>query len=152
GESDYTSLRDRARQEGDLKAQCSQQSQEAYDRGDHAQAKVLSEDAKYHARKKDILNDKASAIIFKGKTIYTPGEVDLHGLFVKEAISYSEKAIKKAQLRGDSQIRFIVGQGTHSEGGVPKLKPAIEKEMRKRRLSVEEDPRNRGVLIVTLGS
>ena len=37
------------------------------------------------------------------------GEVDLHGLYVKEAISYAEKAIKKARQRGDSEMCLIVG-------------------------------------------
>jgi hypothetical protein len=76
-----------------------------------------------------------------------PDEVDLHGLFVKEAITYTEKAIQDARRRGDSEIRLIVGmctsspqfsgslslsgQGTHSTGGVPRLKPAIEDDIRK---------------------
>ena len=36
-------------------------------------------------------------------------EVDLHGLYVKEAIAYSEKAIADAGRRGDPEIRLIVG-------------------------------------------
>lgn len=74
------------------------------------------------------------------------GEVDLHGLYVKEAIAYSEKALAEARRRGDSQIRLIVGmcispvrfqvlwplagQGTHSDGGISRLKPAIQEAMR----------------------
>lgn len=38
-----------------------------------------------------------------------PGEIDLHGLFVKEAIEFSEQAIKEAQQRGESEIHLIVG-------------------------------------------
>lgn len=38
-----------------------------------------------------------------------PGEVDLHGLFVKEAIEFSEQAIKEAQQRGESEVHLIVG-------------------------------------------
>ena len=37
------------------------------------------------------------------------GEVDLHGLFVKEAIAYSKKAITDARRKGDNEIRLIVG-------------------------------------------
>lgn len=81
------------------------------------------------------------------------GEVDLHGLYVKEAIGYSMKAITEARRRGDSEVRLIVGmcissasrlqaqvwchgsslagRGTHSDGGVSRLKPAIQKEMRR---------------------
>ena len=38
-----------------------------------------------------------------------PGEIDLHGLYVKEAIAYTDAALKEAKLRGDSEIRLIVG-------------------------------------------
>ena len=38
-----------------------------------------------------------------------PGEVDLHGLYVKEAIRYTEKSIEEARGRGDREIRLIVG-------------------------------------------
>ena len=38
-----------------------------------------------------------------------PGEVDFHGLYVKEAISYAVEALDKAIQRGDSELRLIVG-------------------------------------------
>ena len=38
-----------------------------------------------------------------------PGEVDLHGLYVKEAITYSERSINAARRRGDAKIHLIVG-------------------------------------------
>ncbi len=38
-----------------------------------------------------------------------PGEIDLHGLYVKEAITYADAALEEAKLRGDSEIRLIVG-------------------------------------------
>ena len=38
-----------------------------------------------------------------------PGEIDLHGLYVKESIEYTDKAILEAQRRGDSEIHLIVG-------------------------------------------
>ncbi|KIJ67813.1 hypothetical protein HYDPIDRAFT_107316 [Hydnomerulius pinastri MD-312] len=148
---DYTSLRAKARQEGELMALCYQKSHEAYDRRDRARAKELSEEGKRHARAMESFNAEASALIFKEKnTGRQRGEIDLHGLYVKEAISYSEKSIQEAQKRGDSEIRLIVGQGTHSDGGVSKLKPAIEEDLTRRGLRVEVDPRNAGVLIVQL--
>ena len=74
-------------------------------------------------------------------------EIDLHGLYVKEAIAYSQRAVADARQRDDSEIRLIVGmcvasarfepfissslagQGNHSEGGISRLRPAIEKDM-----------------------
>lgn len=38
-----------------------------------------------------------------------PGEVDLHGLFVKESIAYTDQSIAEARARGDKEIRLIVG-------------------------------------------
>ena len=81
-----------------------------------------------------------------------PGEVDLHGLYVKEAIRFADKSISEARSRGDVQIRFIVGaccicmsaflshiltavcaigKGLHSANHVAKIKPAIEELMQK---------------------
>ncbi|KAH0827891.1 hypothetical protein J3R83DRAFT_3520 [Lanmaoa asiatica] len=155
---DYASLeahglRARAKQEGELMAHCLQQSKEAYQRGDHARAKALSELRKRHELKKESLDAEASAIIFtennQGKSACV---VDLHGLYVKEAKTYSDKAIEEARRRGDSEIRLIVGQGTHSDGGISRLRPAIQKDMKMRGVHVKADPKNPGVLIVRLGS
>ncbi|KAG2148594.1 hypothetical protein BD769DRAFT_1345237, partial [Suillus cothurnatus] len=146
----YTSLRAKANQEGDAMAKCFQQSHEAYSRREGALAKELSEKGKKHERTMEALNAEASAWIFRGMLSFKPGELDLHGLYVKEAISYSDKAIKEARQRGDSQIRLIVGKGLHSNGHVAKIKPALEDLMKQLNLPVEVDPQNTGVLIVQL--
>ena len=38
-----------------------------------------------------------------------PGKIDLHGLYVKEAIAYTDAVLEEAKFRGDSEIRLIVG-------------------------------------------
>ncbi|KAH0827911.1 hypothetical protein J3R83DRAFT_3540 [Lanmaoa asiatica] len=43
-----------------------------------------------------------------------PGEIDLHGLYVKEAVSYVDKSVQEARQRGDAEIRFIVGKSRRS--------------------------------------
>lgn len=60
-----------------------------------------------------------------------PGTIDLHGLYVKEAIERTEGAISSAQQRGDQELRVIVGKGLHSQGHVAKIKPAVEDLMRR---------------------
>ena len=53
-----------------------------------------------------------SSYIFLTSMFYQdskPGEVDLHGLFVKEAIEHTDEAIQAAQQRGESEIHLIVG-------------------------------------------
>ncbi|PBK88674.1 hypothetical protein ARMGADRAFT_1015796 [Armillaria gallica] len=124
----YNDLRVRANKEGDEMARCFSESHEAYNRGDGAAAKDLSNQGK----------DR------------NPGEIDLHGLYVKEAIAYTDAALAEAKLRGDSEIRLIVGKGSHSEGGIAKVRLAIEELMRKYQLVAELDPSNSGVLVVEL--
>ncbi|KAH7926704.1 DUF1771-domain-containing protein [Leucogyrophana mollusca] len=147
----YMSLRAKANQEGDQMAQCFQQSHEAYARHDGALAKELSLQGKQHEREMERLNAEASEWIFReNNTDSKPGEVDLHGLYVKEAIAFSDKAIKEARQRGDSKIRLIVGKGLHSDGHVAKIKPALEELMRQHQVPAELDPHNAGVLVVHL--
>jgi len=144
-------LRAKANERGDLMARCFQQSHEAYGRGDGALAKELSEKGKQYERTVESLNAEASAWIFRrNNQDRKPGEVDLHGLYVKEAISYTEKSIQEARQRGDAEIRLIVGKGLHSEGHVAKVKPAIEDLMKKRNIPTQVDPHNEGVLIAQL--
>ncbi|OJA08014.1 hypothetical protein AZE42_08021 [Rhizopogon vesiculosus] len=146
----YMSLRERAKQEGDKMDKCFQRSDKACKRGESVRGQKLREKGNQHGCTRDALNAEASAWIFRKNNLKNkPGKVDLHGLSVKEAISYSDKAIKKARQRGDSQIRLIVGKGLHSDGQA-RIKPAIEKKMRQYNLPFEVDPQNAGVLIVQL--
>jgi hypothetical protein len=59
------------------------------------------------------------------------GTIDLHGLYVKEAIERTEKAIADGQRQGMDEMRVIVGKGIHSQGHVAKIKPAVQDLMRK---------------------
>ncbi|KIJ18670.1 hypothetical protein PAXINDRAFT_110204 [Paxillus involutus ATCC 200175] len=147
----YMALRAKANEEGDLMGQSFQGSHEAYSRGEGARAKELSEKGKQHERVMENLNAEASTWIFRGECNDSkPGEIDLHGLYVKEAIFYTDKAIQGAQQQGESEIRLIVGKGLHSSGQVAKIRPAVEDLVKKHNLSAEVDPYNGGVLIVRL--
>ena len=46
-----------------------------------------------------------------------PGEVDLHGLYVKEAIDYTDRSIAEARARGDKELHLIVGSYSPFEKG-----------------------------------
>ncbi|KAI6161069.1 hypothetical protein EDD17DRAFT_717036 [Pisolithus thermaeus] len=147
----YVALRAEAAREGDLMAQCYRQGHEAYQQGQRALAKQLSEKGSGHKRKMERLNVEASAWIFRENNLVSkPGEVDLHGLYVKEAVMYAEDAIEKAQSRGDLEMRLLVGKGLHSDGQVAKIKPALEELMKRRSLPADVDPDNTGLLIVRL--
>jgi len=145
----YVSLRARANEEGNQMAQSFEASHEAYERRDGALAKELSNKGKEHQRRMEGWNQQASDWVFaENNKDSKPGEIDLHGLYVKEAIVHTDQAIQEAKQRGDSEIRLIVGKGLHSPGGAAKIKPAIEQLMQNHQLLAEMDPDNAGVLIV----
>ncbi|KAL0956027.1 hypothetical protein HGRIS_002200 [Hohenbuehelia grisea] len=151
--AEYMGLRASAKEEGDRMARCFEESKEAYNRGDGARAKELSNEGKQHKQKMEDINKQASEWIFiENNKDSKPGEVDLHGLYVKEAITYTDRAIQEAKQRGDSEIHLIVGKGLHSQGGAAKIKPAIEELMQKHQLTAAMDPTNAGVLIVQLNA
>jgi len=127
------------------------QSHAAYARKDRAAAKELSNEGKAHRKEMERLNAEASTWIFRENNRDSkPGEVDLHGLYVKEAITYTGQSIVEARARGDKEIRLIVGKGIHSPNQAAKLKPAIEELMQSYDLAATIDPQNSGVLIVRL--
>ncbi len=79
-----------------------------------------------------------------------PGELDLHGLRVTEAVAEVEKAIAAARAANPPQQRLvlIVGKGLHSADGIPKLKPAIEGLVRRHNLRVTPGVPNAGCITV----
>ncbi|KAK7025517.1 hypothetical protein VNI00_015951 [Paramarasmius palmivorus] len=169
----YLDLRKRANEEGDSMAKCFRESQEAYKGGNGARAKELSNEGKEHQKKMEKLNREASEWIYIGECLFLhrhrwakkvnmdipennkdsgPDEVDLHGLYVKEAIEYTDRALEEAKMNGQCEVRLIVGKGLHPSGGVAKIKPAIEEVMIKHQLIAELDPDNTGVLIVQMNT
>ncbi|KAK0215971.1 hypothetical protein EDD85DRAFT_798511 [Armillaria nabsnona] len=134
----YIGLRARANKEGDEMARCFSERREAYSRRDRAAAMDLTNRGENHKQKMEQLNKEASNWIYlENNRDRKPGEIDLHGLYVKEAIAYTDAALKEAKLRGESEIRLIVGKGSHSEGGEAKL-------------VAEFDTSNSGVLVIEL--
>lgn len=68
---------------------------EAYKAGDGARAKELSNEGKAHQRRKEELNDQAADWIFAQNNRSQPrGSIDLHGLYVQEAIERTERAVQ----------------------------------------------------------
>jgi hypothetical protein len=59
------------------------------------------------------------------------GIIDVHGLFVAEAVKKVETALQTAIWDRRKELRVIVGRGLHSQGRRPKLRPAIMDEMQR---------------------
>ncbi|TFY67575.1 hypothetical protein EVJ58_g1540 [Rhodofomes roseus] len=148
-DSDYQALRARANEESAKMAQSFKESRKVR-ANDRARAQVLSTQAHAHKAEMERLNERASSRADTKVQHRAPGEVDLHDLHVKEAITYTERAVQDARRRGDTKINLIVGKGLHSRKGVAKLRPAIKKLLETQGLVVDLDPRNSGVLIVNL--
>ncbi|OTA60277.1 DUF1771-domain-containing protein [Hypoxylon sp. EC38] len=87
-EAEYDRLRELAREEAAKRNSCFDRAHQAYERGDGATAKELSNEGKRHAAKMAEYNKRASEFIFRENN--APGRVpddtiDLHGQFVEEA-------------------------------------------------------------------
>ncbi|KEI42445.1 uncharacterized protein L969DRAFT_152013 [Mixia osmundae IAM 14324] len=147
----YVSLRNQAITEGNLMGACFDKAHRAHDQGDGAGAKRFADEGHQHQANKTRLNEQASQWIFNENNKNSPpNTIDLHGLFVQEAIERTEQSVQQAQNSGAQQLRIIVGKGIHSPGHQAKIKPAIEGLMQKYNLSAHLDPHNAGVLIVML--
>ncbi|KAJ6609398.1 hypothetical protein B0H10DRAFT_1813856, partial [Mycena sp. CBHHK59/15] len=122
--------------------------------GHRTKAHELFQKGKMHQRTMEELNIVASEMIFLGvfdSIDRKPYEIDLHGLVVKEAELKVTEGIMLCEQRGDPAIRFIVGQGIHSDGGAAKLRPAIQQHIQEvLDHPVYTDPGNAGVLVVPL--
>ncbi|KAK2764331.1 hypothetical protein FQN54_009024 [Arachnomyces sp. PD_36] len=132
-EQEYDRLRDLARQEASKRGSCFDRSRHAYESGDGALAKELSEEGKAHGRKMDEYNKQASEFIFRENNADGRVEadtIDLHGQFAEEAEDIVEERIKYAQKHGQNHLHVIVGKGNHSANHIQKIKPRVEKVCR----------------------
>lgn len=78
-------------------------------------------------------------------------EIDLHGLYVKEASQKVEEAIQQCQRNGEDHLVIIVGKGLHSPGQIAKLKPAIIDLVKKYNVSCQPNIPNPGCLYIEFG-
>ncbi|KAL7823445.1 DUF1771 domain-containing protein [Trichoderma gracile] len=128
-EREYDRLRDLARAEANKRNDCFERSRRAYEDGDGARAKALSNEGKAHDAKMREYNRQASEYIFRENNApgrVEPDSIDLHGQFVEEAERILEQRIRADQARGQTHLHAIVGRGNHSANHVQKLKPKVE--------------------------
>lgn len=118
-------------------------------RGDYDAAAGYKQDIQRCQSGVEFLNKVAADVIFTKKNKGRPdGMVDLHGLYVGEALEYAELAFELAALEDDKTVHFIVGKGLHAKDGKAKIRPALEKLCQERGFTYYLDPKNAGVLIV----
>ncbi|KAI8637077.1 hypothetical protein BD408DRAFT_396351 [Parasitella parasitica] len=148
----YSEFRSKAHEEAEKRNDCYARSQIAYKNRDGAQAKELSNLGHHHDNLMKSYNQKAADHIFSVKNQNRPSnEIDLHGLFVKEASEKVEEAIKRCQRNGEQDLIIIVGKGLHSPNQIAKLKPAIIELVKKYQITCQPNIPNPGCLYVEFG-
>lgn len=145
----YKHYRQEAQRFYDKRTRLSQKSQEAHQRGQKSEAHQLSEQLKNALRQAEDCNKKAAQYVFVQNNADSRGnEIDLHGLYVKEAKWILQKRIAEAVRTNQAKLEVIVGKGNHSQNGVAKLKPAIDELCSEAGLNHYIEPNNSGVLVI----
>lgn len=140
-EFDFKGFRALAGEYAKQRNECARQSRQAYQNGDGRRAKELSNQKKEYARKMKSANRAAAQETFdhhNASGTRSPNEIDLHGLFVPEAIEYLKKYVNVVEKMQCRDLIVIVGRGKHSEGG-PKIKPAVIEYAKKHKMTYEVD-------------
>ncbi|GBB92033.1 hypothetical protein RclHR1_19560001 [Rhizophagus clarus] len=151
-ETTYQKYRKLASEEAQLRNECFAQSQIAYKSRRGKEAKELSQKGKEHTKKMEQYNMKAVEAIFEENNKNRPmNELDLHGLYVKEALLKTESRIQYCKEHKIDHLVIIVGRGKHSLNGVAKLKPAIADLMEKYQFSCIPNKPTVGCLYVEFG-
>ncbi|XDT26975.1 Smr domain profile [Nakaseomyces glabratus] len=127
----------------------SAESQKAYKSGDKAKAHQLSEEAKKKAALADTLNLQAAEYVFvQNNADSSSNEIDLHGLYVKEAMWILKKRMAFAADKGELELRIITGKGNHSQNHISKIKEETIELCQSLGLNYHVNSKNTGVVIV----
>ncbi|KAG8688431.1 hypothetical protein FRC08_011442 [Ceratobasidium sp. 394] len=126
----------------------------AWKAGQKGTAKTLSERGKQFGRQVERYNERAAKEIFLSlnPTYYSdpPTRIDLHGLFVNEALVYTQGHIDRCRQDGVAETKIITGRGNNSKDGVAKIKPAVEGLLVREGLTGNFRWENEGAVVVNV--
>ncbi|XP_009582569.1 PREDICTED: NEDD4-binding protein 2-like, partial [Fulmarus glacialis] len=127
----YDDLRAEAFCHQQKRQECLKKAGEAYRMGMKPVAAFYAHQGRLHEQKMKEANHAAAVQIFeKVNTSLLPMNVlDLHGLHVDEAVNQlsrvlQEKSEEYQQTGGKPYLSVITGRGSHSQGGVARIRPA----------------------------
>ncbi|NXN47418.1 N4BP2 protein, partial [Rhinoptilus africanus] len=127
----YDDLRAEAFCHQQKRQECLKKAGEAYRMGMKPVAAFYAHQGRLHEQKMKEANHAAAVQIFeKVNTSLLPMNVlDLHGLHVDEAVDHlsrvlQEKSEEYQQTGGKPYLCVITGRGSHSQGGVARIRPA----------------------------
>jgi len=131
------SLRKKARQLQIKAKETSEQSQYEYHHGSKSKAKTLSIEKNDLYKQMHEKNCQAAALIFEHYNQNHPENViDLHGLYVAEALEYLQKKLDDCRSKNISKLTVITGKGNNSPQNIAKIKPKVENFAQKNHLKV----------------
>ncbi|KAH9061245.1 hypothetical protein EDB87DRAFT_405601 [Lactarius vividus] len=140
--------REIARRSGREMAETYSRAKSAQRMGDHWAAQELRQQGDAHKSSMEVHDWYAAEIIFcENNKNRRDAMIDLHGLYVAEAVEFADDLLQYTRSRGDEVAHFIVGKGLHSGAGKAKIRSALEDLFTKRGLDYFLDPRNTGVLV-----
>jgi len=135
----FKELEKKIQEESKLMSECFDNSKKAFDEGNGALAKQLSEEGKQHQEQMKKYQKESADTMFetlnkeKGEL-----EIDLHGQYVDFAMEFLLKRIETLRNKGIKQLTIIYGAGNHSDEKGPKIKPAVLEYLKKENITFEE--------------
>lgn len=137
---DYEEFRGEANLHYRLRHECFQKAQEYHRKGMKQVSSFYSQQGHVHTQKIKEANMRASEKILSSRNelLEKNSTLDLHGLHVDEAIAALERILpnKEYELQNNSfknrhYLIVVTGKGSHSRGGISKLKPAVMNYLRR---------------------
>ncbi|XP_078534437.1 NEDD4-binding protein 2 [Lissotriton helveticus] len=129
---EYADFRTEAFLHRSKQQECFRKAAEAYRRGMKEVATFYAQQGHLHGVKVKEANHLAALQIFNrvNESLLPENVLDLHGLHVDEAIDrmcriLQEKGEEYKCTGGKPYLSVITGRGNHSQGGVPRIKPAV---------------------------
>ena len=152
GEPAIEQLRDRAEQLRMERDRLFEAASTAYKRGRGAEAKRLAQEGhRVDAEYKTARSTAAQAIFASKNAGLDASEIDLHGLYVEEALEIVKARLDgiDARRHGETNrgLRIITGAGHHSDGGRARIRPAVEALLRERHYEYQVD--GPGAFVIT---
>ncbi|KAH9083549.1 hypothetical protein EDB83DRAFT_27151 [Lactarius deliciosus] len=144
-------LREKARRSGREMTEAYSRAKSAQRMGDRWAAQEHRRRGDAHKSMMEELDKRAAKIIFReNNKDRDDGMVDLHRLYVAEAVRFAKEQLRSARLKRNDVVYFIVGKGLHSDAGGARIRPALEVLCTEQGLGHSLHPNNAGVLVVRL--
>lgn len=148
-------LRNRAKEYALKMKSCFEKSQTLFENNNKSEAKIESENGKLYQHEMIKYNKKAEDYIFNLKNEFrSENEIDLHGLFVNEAIDKLKERIKIAEkggVKNENKILVVIhGKGSHSKSNLSRIKILCYVYLDENKLRYEKNSPNEGCLTIFL--